>query len=424
MRSFVTAGCVLLVSGAAGAAGQVPATTPADEPLRVFVDCEECDFDHFRREVGFVDYVRDRAVAQVHVLVTSQDTGGGGTEHTFFFIGQQQFAGRQDTLRWIAPQTASEEEERAGMTRTFALGLVPFAARTAAARDLSIRYDPERAAAAPGAPARDPWNLWVFRTRLGGSLEGESRSSSVSLDGSLSASRTTDDIKLDFGASLDYSEDRFELRDSTTFVSATRDWEVDGVIVWSVGTHWSAGISTNLRSETRLNHDFAATAAPALEYSLYPYSESTRRQITVLYTVGPSFFDYEEITLFDQLEESRLEQELEISAEFQQPWGEVDGSIEWSNFLSDFALHRIDFNGGLEVRLFQGLNLDLRGNVARIKNQIYVPREDIPDEEILLRRRELGTDFEYELELGVSFTFGSVFNNVVNPRLTRGGDFN
>ena len=32
-------------------------------------------------------------------------------------------------------------------------------------------------------------------------------------------------------------------------------------------------------------------------------------------------------------------------------------------------------------------------------------------------RDRAGTDFEYELEIGISFTFGSVFNNVVNPRM-------
>ncbi|MDE2875175.1 MAG: hypothetical protein OXU69_13105 [Gemmatimonadota bacterium] len=65
----------------------------------------------------------------------------------------------------------------------------------------------------------------------------------------------------------------------------------------------------------------------------------------------------------------------------------------------------------------RGLNLDLEGGVARVKDQIYVSREDISDEDILLERRQLGTDFEYELELGFSFTFGSVLNNIVNPRM-------
>ncbi len=61
------------------------------------------------------------------------------------------------------------------------------------------------------------------------------------------------------------------------------------------------------------------------------------------------------------------------------------------------------------------------GSAARVKDQIYEPKEDIPDEDILLRRRELGTDYEVSLEIGFSYTFGSVFNNVVNPRMSTGG---
>ena len=59
-----------------------------------------------------------------------------------------------------------------------------------------------------------------------------------------------------------------------------------------------------------------------------------------------------------------------------------------------------------------------------MKDQIYLPREDISDEDILLERRQLGTDFEYSLDFGLSFTFGSRFNNVVNPRMRMGGGGN
>jgi hypothetical protein len=75
----------------------------------------------------------------------------------------------------------------------------------------------------------------------------------------------------------------------------------------------------------------------------------------------------------------------------------------------------------MEIRLFRGLSLDLMGRTARVKDQIYEPREDIPDEDVLLRRRELGTDYEVSIELGFSYTFGSVFNTIVNPRMSTGG---
>jgi hypothetical protein len=128
--------------------------------------------------------------------------------------------------------------------------------------------------------------------------------------------------------------------------------------------------------------------------------------------------------LFDKLQETLAEQTFEISAGFQQPWGEIDVGVEWSNYLHDFGLHRLDFSSRFEVRLFRGLNFDVSGNIARIQNQLFVlRREDISDDEVLLRRAELGTDYEFEIELGLSYTFGSVFNNVVNPRMSRGGGF-
>lgn len=393
------------------------------QKLRVFLDCRRCDFDHFRREIVFVDYMRDRTEAQLHVLVTTQQTGGGGTEFTFYFIGQDEFDGRQDTLRWTSTQDNTDDEVRTGMTRTFQLGLIPFAARTGMAPDLGIVYRGEQAgeAAPEVTPQDDPWNLWVFRTRLGGSVEGESRQSSVSLDGSLSANRTTEDLKLEFSASARYEEDQFELSSGEELLSVTRNYNTQATVVWSLSSHWSAGFRATLTRSTRSNQHLTLRGSPAIEYNIYPYSESTRRQITIMYTLGPVHYDYDEITLFDRTEETRIEENLDIAASFRQPWGNMNFSVEGSNFMHDFGLHRLELSGGFDVRLFRGFSFDVRGNVARIKDQIYVPREDIPDEDILLRRRELGTDFEYDVNIGLSYTFGSPFNNVVNTRLWRGG---
>ena len=50
--------------------------------LRVFLDCNFCrrNLSHFRREVSFVNYVRDRQDAAVHILGTRQ-SAGAGTEY-------------------------------------------------------------------------------------------------------------------------------------------------------------------------------------------------------------------------------------------------------------------------------------------------------------------------------------------------------
>src|SRR5207253_9907245 len=108
---------------------QVPATAPATT-LSVFLDCGfRCDEDFIRTEINFVNWVRDRAVADVHVLVTTQTTGGGGTEFTLAFLGLQRYTGVGDTLTFSAPATATADETRRGVTRVIKTGLVPFIAR-------------------------------------------------------------------------------------------------------------------------------------------------------------------------------------------------------------------------------------------------------------------------------------------------------
>lgn len=405
--------------------GQAPSqeeATGQEEPLRVFLDCWRCDMDYFRREVPFVSYVRDRMDAEVHVLVTTQETGAGGNEYTFNFIGMGPLSGRNDTLTVASRPDDTDDETREDLVRVFKLGLVPFLAPREIGRELDVSVRSARERTTPGAqPLQDPWNLWVFNLRVGGEIEGESRERSTSFDGSFSASRTTEDLKVDVRASGDWSEDRFEFEEGEERTFTSREYELEGLSVWSLSPHWSAGLSASARGSTRLNQDLALRGGPAVEYNYFPYSESTRRQITFLYRVEVVSFDYEEITLFEKTSETRLTHKFEIGSAFNQPWGELDLSLEASNYLDDFSQHRIEFFSRFEIRLFRGLSLDIQGNAARVKDQIYQPLEGIPLEDILLRRRELGTDYEYGVEIGFNFTFGSVFNNVVNPRMSGGG---
>jgi hypothetical protein len=44
----------------------------------------------------------------------------------------------------------------------------------------------------------------------------------------------------------------------------------------------------------------------------------------------------------------------------------------------------------------------------------------VTPEEILLRLRELQSGYEYRFSTGFTYSFGSLFNNVVNPRFGGG----
>jgi len=60
-----------------------------EKAIKVFLDIPEMDNEHIKREIPFVNYVRDRKQAQVHIMMTTQRTGSGGTEHSLFFIAER-----------------------------------------------------------------------------------------------------------------------------------------------------------------------------------------------------------------------------------------------------------------------------------------------------------------------------------------------
>src|SRR5258708_36063483 len=103
-----------------------------DSAPRVFLDCPDtfCDFDYYRTEITFVNWVRDRQFAQVHVLVTTQSTGGG-QQFTVDFIGAERVARAADTLPWISTTSHTPDDIRRGLTRTFQLRLIRFLAKPA-----------------------------------------------------------------------------------------------------------------------------------------------------------------------------------------------------------------------------------------------------------------------------------------------------
>lgn len=66
---FAVAACLLLSLFPAAALGQgADSTRRTSDALRVFIDCEFCDLEFLRKEITFINHVRNRQVAQVHVL--------------------------------------------------------------------------------------------------------------------------------------------------------------------------------------------------------------------------------------------------------------------------------------------------------------------------------------------------------------------
>ncbi len=167
---------------------------------------------------------------------------------------------------------------------------------------------------------------------------------------------------------------------------------------------------------TFLNQDRAFRAGGGIEYSFFPYRVSSRKQLTAQLTFGMNRFDYIERTIFDRIGETVGDALFIVSLDVRQPWGSADVTLETLAYLHDTSRHRMELDGEMDARLFKGFSLNLGGSVSRVHDQIYLRAGDATDEEILLRRRQLATDYRYEFFLGFSYTFGSIFNNIVNTR--------
>jgi hypothetical protein len=309
------------------------AAQPHAAPLRVFLDCERCDFDYLRTEITFVDYVRDRKQAEVHVLVTTQSTGSGGDEWTLQFIGLERFAGVEHALKFTTPQIATEDDQRRAFARTFKLGLVRYVAETPLADRLAIEFE-KPAVTAPAGAVHDPWNYWFFRFELRVFLESEQAEDQSEFGGGFTASRTTDAWRVNLTAEGEYEEEHFTFSDGEEFRSATRDIGASALVVKSLTPKWSAGLRANVATDTFLNLDLGMRVGPAVEFDVFPYNEWTRRRWTFHYTAGVNRLRYE-VTIFDKLEETLWDHALVVSAGARQPWGSLDGAAVFSQYLDD-----------------------------------------------------------------------------------------
>jgi hypothetical protein len=286
----------------------------------------------------------------------------------------------------------------------------------------------------------DPWNFWVFTIGVDGNLEGESRQKATEIEGTAAASRTTELWRLRSEVELTRNEEEFELSSGRKVNTVTENWSFDNFAVRSIADHWAVGANGNLGRSTRFNQDFFSTLAPGVEFNVFPYSEFTRRALTIQYLLGAHRFRWTDTTIYGETRETRFNQSLDASVNLVQPWGEARVGITGSHYFHRLnpveaptgeqasarrIPWRVEIGGRLEVRLFRGFFVNFGGNYQWIRDQLHIPKEELEDEDILLELQQLATDFSYETFVGISYRFGSIFSGAVNPRFGGGGgDFN
>jgi hypothetical protein len=392
--------------------------------INVYLDCQDggCDFDFLRQEITLVSWVRDRTVADVHVLVTRQETGAGGSQFNIAFLGLGRFAGMGDTLNYASGPTAVDDEQREGIAQVLRVGLLRFVARASGYDKITIKF------AAPAEqgerPAvRDRWNFWVFEAGVSGSTDADKTDKFLSADGEFEARRVTDRWKTGLQINAEYEQSKFGLSEGGTFTNIRRNYDVEFEHVRSVRANFAVGVTGGIGTSTFSNQRRVIKLAPAIEYNIFPYSEASRRMLAFQYSVGMTHYVYEDTTIYLKLHEGVPAQQVLAELSARQPWGNVSIAASFRNQIMDASRRRATIGGEISLRVIRGLNLNVGGSMSSIHDQINLRLADLSDEEVLVRQSERGTSYRYDVNFGISYTFGSIFNNVVNPRFNLGDFF-
>lgn len=382
-----------------------------EHALRIFIDCARCDMNYIREEIPYVNYVRDVKEAQLYIMETRDMTGSGGNLYTYVFHGQEEFEGLQDTLYYASRPDDTRDYRRIWRTQMLKMGLMPYVAKTPLYSEVII--DPSERMETE--VVEDRWKNWVFELEAEPEFEGEESYRELELNTSVSATKITHDWKFEVDFDHRYTRTKYTY-DDTLYTNEKSFRGLDLLLVKSLGEHWSAGLRSELLSSTYNNVQFGWDFLPSLEYNAFPYSESTHRQLRFLYGIGSSYQNYNDTTIYDEIEELLWKQQLEIAYQVQEKWGSINISLTGSNYFHDFSKNRVELSGYISVRIIKGLSLRIMGGAARVNDQLSLVRGDASEAEILLQLQELETSYSLEGRLGLTYTFGSIYNNIVNPR--------
>lgn len=384
----------------------------------IFLDCQtNCFTTYLRQEHGYVNYKRERQGADVYILVTQQSASAGAREIQMIFDYADPSLSSGDTIKYYRPANVSEVEQRDLFVNNFKKGILPALLKS----DIADRIDftvkkIEEESSSINEDVKDPWKLWSFNLGLDTRVNGEASFSEQFYSGRFSASQVKEGYKFFVFTRYSLNQSTFTLSDGEEVKSENRRSTVFTQYVKSLSPKWSLGARASAGSSSFGNTDFEAFFKPAIEYNIFPYSESSTKRFSFLYSVGLEYRDYTELTVFDKLQESRWRQGFDVEYILTQKWGEIEFDIEFDQYLHDLSLYSISFNPNIELNLVRGLSLEFGGDISFVGDRINISKGEISDQDIILQNRQLDTNYSYFSYVGFNYRFGTRNNNIVNPR--------
>lgn len=383
--------------------------------LKVFLDCNSCDNTYIKQNLGNVEFVRDQNFADVHLFFTRQTNGSGGRAYEIDFIGKNEFKDLNDQLSFSTDFNMTDDDIRKKTLKFIKLGLIRYWVKKGKVENISVVIVNPEINEDVKENLVDPWNYWVFGVNANGWFNGQETSKFSNLNLSLSAKRVTEKNKFSFRMGFSENKSTFSY-DGEDIVSKQNSKYINVSDVISISNHWSAGAKASVGSSVYSNKKFYWSFKPALEYNFFKYSESAKKQLTLAYENGLVHQDYIERSVFGEDKETLWEHQLNLGGSINQKWGNIYGEASFEQYLHDTTLNSLSFYLGTSIRLFKGFNLNLSGDYSITRNQINLPAGDVTLEELLLQQQQLQSGYNYFFNIGLSYSFGSIYNTIVNPR--------
>ena len=392
--------------------GQENPTT--QELIKVQFDCRGCNNNFIRQNIRSVSHVRDQALADVYVLINQTFTPATRL-FNISLQGLNEFEGINNQFEHTISRTQTSLEQNEELVEVLRISLAPYLLhRMSDALSLVIEQDSLHTSAPEDEI--DKWRNWIFSVagRLNLNQQDTRRQSSVTLrfDG--------DKVTENWRVRLDGRLRRNVLKiteDGEDFTSRVENEFIGGSVVKSLSNHWSAGVFSSYFANTADNLNSRVNSSLALEYNFFDYEDVLTREMTIAYRIGMNWQHYQDSTIFDRLEDTFGSQSLAVEIRFRRNWGNFFSTIRGSHFLDNPKRNRLSVDNSASVRIWKGLTVQLNVEFNIIRDQINLPKGEASLEDVILQQRAIAKSYDLFVGTGINYTFGSIFNNILNTRL-------
>jgi hypothetical protein len=404
--------------------------------LKLFLDCRiNCDENYIRSEINYVDFVSSHTAADVHILINSQVNGSGGNNVVLTFYGQNNFRNQVNTILYVQPPTSTNNELRIQVVKRIRLGLSPFLKKrtdekTTIPQPDSIKVNGPAIEKDPidslePSPTKDPWNYWVYKLGLDGNYNADENYKSSTLSAYTSANRTTDKLRVNFSMYVNdnHSDYRYENNGTVTNYSVQNNsYGISHFLIKSISGHWSLGYEAGFSRSTFSNNKRRLFLGTGIEYAIFPYKQVNTKFFTISYNLEARHNDYFDTTIYDKVSEMLYSHKLQARLSLNQKWGYVNTGIVYSNYLKDWKLNNLLLSMDINVRVTGGLSFYIYSYGGLVHDQVYLVKGNATLQELLTRRRQLASGYNFYTGIGINYRFGSILNNFVNPRFSNNYD--